>query len=200
VVGAALPATEASKSRRKELRADQNQRRICAGATDQRTALRFVDPRHLESDVKHIPLSLALAIAAIGGPAWAAQQDPHQGHHPETAKPATAPPAAPATAANPMSGKASTDVTRMDTQMKMMREMHIKMMAAKTPEERSALMSEHMKVMRDGMAMMKGMSSGGMGEMKCDLAANHRMMEKRMEMMEAMMQMMVDRLPAPPGK
>lgn len=150
--------------------------------------------------MKPILLSLALAVAAIGGPTLAAQQDPHQGHHPATGKPAAAPPAAPATAPNPMSGKASVDMTRMDTQMKMMREMHVKMMAAKTPEERNALMSEHMKVMQDGMTMMKGMSSGGMGEMKSDMAANHQMMEKRMEMMEAMMQMMMDRLPATPEK
>lgn len=99
-----------------------------------------------------------------------------------------------------MSDEASTDAARMDTQMKMMREMHIKMMAAKTPEERNTLMSEHMKVMQDGMTMMKGMSSGGMGEMKSDAGANHQMMEKRMEMMEAMMQMMMDRLPATPEK
>lgn len=149
--------------------------------------------------MKLFPFSLAVAIAAIGGPSWAAQQDPHQGHHPATAKPAATTPAARATAATPMSGKTSANVARIDTQMKMMQEMHIKMMAAKTPEERNAMMGEHMKVMQDGMAMMKGMSGGGM-EMKCDMAANHQMMEKRMEMMEAMMQMMMDRLPATPEK
>lgn len=151
--------------------------------------------------MKLIPLSLVLAVAAIGWPSWAAaQQDPHQGHHPATEEPAAAPPAAPTTAANPMSDKASADMARMDDQMKMMREMHIKMMAAKTPEEHNALMSEHMKAMQDGMAMMKGMSSGGTGEMKRDMGANHQMMEKRMEMMETMMQMMMDRLPATPEK
>jgi hypothetical protein len=150
--------------------------------------------------MKLIPLSLALAIAAMGGPSWAAQQDPHQGHHPATAQPAAAPPAASTNVANPMSEEASTDAARMDTQMKMMQEMHIRMMAAKTSEERNALMSEHMKVMQDGMTMMKGMSSGGMGEMKSDVGSNHQVMEKRMEMMEAMMQMMMDRLPATPEK
>ncbi len=35
-----------------------------------------------------------------------------------------------------------------------MREMHEKMMNAKSPNERSNLMAEHMKAMRDGMAMM----------------------------------------------
>ena len=47
--------------------------------------------------------------------------------------------------------------------MKAMQEMHAKMMAAKTPEERNALMADHMKAMRGGMAMMEGMS--GMGSM-----------------------------------
>lgn len=150
--------------------------------------------------MKLIPLSLALAIGVFGGPTWAAQQDPHQGHHPATAKPAAAPPVAPTTASSPMSDKAGADLTRMDAQMKMMREMHTKMMAAKTPEERKSLMSEHMKVMQDGMTMMKGMSSGGVGEMKCDMGANHQVMVKRMEMMESMMQMMMDRLPATPEK
>ena len=84
--------------------------------------------------------------------------------------------------------------------MKAMREMHDKMMAAKTPEERNALMAERMKTMQDGMAMMKDMSSGGMAGMKGDGSARHQMMEKRMEMMEAMMQMMMDRPPAAPIK
>jgi hypothetical protein len=92
----------------------------------------------------------------------------------------------------------------MDTQMKAMQEMHDKMMAAKTPEERNALMAEHMKTMQDGLAMMNGMSSGGMGGMKCgmkgDMAEHHQMMEKRMEMMQSMMQMMMDRLPVTPSK
>ena len=44
----------------------------------------------------------------------------------------------------------------MDGQMKTMRDMHTKMMNAKTPEERQALMGEHMKAMQGGMDMMKG--------------------------------------------
>jgi len=100
-------------------------------------------------------------------------------------------------------------MAHMDTQMKGMREMHEKMMAAKTPEERSALMTEHMQSMKDGMAMMNGMSGGGMAGMgsgkdmkgmKGDMPAQHQMMEKRMEMMQTMMQMMMDRLPEVPAK
>jgi len=37
-----------------------------------------------------------------------------------------------------------------------MLEMHQKMLAAKTPEERAALMQEHMQLMRDHMKMMQG--------------------------------------------
>ena len=101
---------------------------------------------------------------------------------------------------------------KMDAQMKTMQGMHEKMMAAKTPEERSKLMAEHMKAMQDGMAMMGGMSGAGMGDMKGkgdmkgmpgmtgDMGARHQMMEKRMEMMQTMMKMMMDRLPAAPTK
>ena len=97
-------------------------------------------------------------------------------------------------------------MAKMDAQMKTMQGMHEKMMSAKTPEERSKLMAEHMKTMQDGMAMMGGMSGSGMGDMKSmpgmagDMGARHQMMEKRMEMMQTMMKMMMDRLPATPAK
>ena len=93
-------------------------------------------------------------------------------------------------------GMAAPDaMARMDEQMKAMLEMHDKMMKAKTPEERSKLMAEHMKVMQGGMEMMKSMQ-GGMGDMKgmqgmpTDMAAHHKMMARHMEMMQAMMGMM----------
>ena len=38
----------------------------------------------------------------------------------------------------------------MESQMKAMGAMHDKLMAAQTPEERSALMAEHMQAMQDG--------------------------------------------------
>jgi len=137
-------------------------------------------------------LSFVLAIATVGTPVLAAQADQHQAHHP--AGSASAP------TSKAMAGKAHPQMAQMDSQMKAMREMHDKMMGAKTPQERSALMAEQMKTMQNGMTMMNGMSSGGMGGMKGDMAAHHQMMEKRMEMMQAMMQMMMDRLPAEPAK
>ncbi len=135
-------------------------------------------------------LSLALAIAAVGAPTWAAQ---HQAQPPAGA-------ASSAPASKAMSGKAGPKMARMDAQMKAMRDMHDKMMAAKTPEERNALMAEHMRAMQEAMTMMNGMSPNAVGGMKGDMAAHHQMMEKRMEMMQTMMQMMMDRLPAAPAK
>ena len=106
----------------------------------------------------------------------------------------------------PMAGSPGTPppdhLAHMDTQTKAMQAMHEKMMAAKTSEERNALMAEHMKSMRDGMKMMEGMASPGMkgmpgmSGMSGEMAAHHAMMEKRMAMMQTMMKMMMDRMPA----
>ena len=139
-------------------------------------------------------LSLALAIAIPGTSTWAAQDGQHAGHHPADA--ATAP-------ASKGPGKSAADMARMDNQTKTMAQMHDKMLAAKTPEERNALMAEHMQTMQEGMSMMNGMApggTGGMGGMKGDMAARQQMMEKHMAMMGATMQMMMDRLPAVPAK
>ncbi|WP_096697276.1 hypothetical protein [Polaromonas sp. AER18D-145] len=97
-------------------------------------------------------------------------------------------------------------MAKMNAQMKTMRDMHGKMMNAKTPEERNKLMAEHMKTMQDCMKMMGGMSGAGMGDMKGmpgmtgDMGARQQMMEKRMEMMQSMMEMMMDRMPAAPAR
>ncbi len=101
----------------------------------------------------------------------------------------------------------------MDKQMTAMHEMHEKMMAAKTPEDRRALMADHMKVMQDSMAMMSGMEKGGggapmgsmdkskedgmSGGMMSEMRMHHASMEKRVDMMTSMMQMMMDRMAAP---
>jgi TPP-dependent 2-oxoacid decarboxylase len=138
------------------------------------------------------PLTLALVLVVGGAPTWAAQDVQHKAHHP--AGSASAP------ASKGMSGKPSMQIALMDTQMKAMGVIHDKLMAAKTPEERNALMAEHMQAMQDGVTMMNGMAARGMTGMKGDMAAHHRMMDKRMEMMQATMQMMMDRLPQPPAK
>ena len=117
----------------------------------------------------------------------------------------TAPPMPVAMAANPAAAPPD-HVAHMDTQIKSMQAMHEKMMAAKTPEERNALMAEHMKSMQDGMKMMEGMAKPGMagmkgmGGMSAEMSAHHAMMEKRMMMMQTMMKMMMDRMPAAPAR
>ena len=142
------------------------------------------------------------SIAAIVGAALVTlstfAQDNHQAHHPAGASPTAAEtPRAPTTEG-------------MDAQLKSMQAMHERMVAAKTPAQRKALMAEHMQTMREGMGMMQKMGqSGGMGGMSgmgapkggkamaCDMHESHRMMGMRMEMMESMMQMMMDRMPEP---
>ena len=142
-------------------------------------------------------LALTAALAFASTSAWATNHEPdHSAHHPGV------PSATPA----PDSG-ATVPPQVMQKQMQAMKAMHEKMMNAKTPEERSALMAEHMQTMREGMGMMQKMGqSGGMGGMSgmgapkggkamaCDMHESHRMMGMRMEMMESMMQMMMDRM------
>jgi outer membrane murein-binding lipoprotein Lpp len=132
---------------------------------------------------------MKLAIAALAaslvlaGCATDPKGDEHAAHHP---------PGAAAAAPAPAPGQ-------MDSMMKSMQDMHDRLMAAKTPEERARLMQEHMKLMQDGMAMMGRMrgGKGGMG-MGGGMSMGPEMMGKRMDMMEMMMQMMMDREGARP--
>lgn len=123
-------------------------------------------------------------------------------------------PSMPMSAATAGTMPAPDHMARMDEQMKTMRAMHEKMMNAKTPEQRNALMADHMKAMHDGMGMMKGMSgmSGPMAGMSTmgagpdargmpgDMAKQNQMMDKRMDMMQMMMEMMMDRMPPSPAR
>ena len=95
-----------------------------------------------------------------------------------------------------VAGKVTPSMARMNAQMKAMRDMHEKVMAATTPDERAALMADHTKIMQDGMAMMNGMATQSRAKEKGDMGATHQAMEERMDMMQTMMQMMMDRLPA----
>lgn len=117
----------------------------------------------------------SIALATLTGCATAVgsdAKDEHKGHHP---------PASPAAAAP----------VAYEQQMAAMREMHRKMAAAKTPEERAALMKDHRQSMQDGMAMM-GRMREGMGA-KGSMAMDPETMKRRMDMMEMMMQLMMDR-------
>lgn len=156
--------------------------------------------------LRHTVLIVAIAAASFGS---IAQTDAeHTQHH--TQEPAKKAIKAPAAKSPSMPKEA---MAAMDGKIKVMREMHEKMMAAKTPEERKALMADHMNAMQDGMSIMEKMDSmGGMkgmsgkgadakrGDMSMDMMSHHEAMQKRMEMMTAMMQMMMDRLPASPAQ
>ena len=153
--------------------------------------------------LRNSAMSIAVAAAAFG--VYAQTDAEHAQHHPvEVAQ------KAPKAGASQSRSMAKESMAAMDSKIKFMREMHEKMMATKTPEERMALMDEHMKAMQEGMAMMDAKGSmGGMGAMMgmgsdakkggmpMDMASRQEMLEKRMEMMGTMMQMMMDRLPAP---
>lgn len=142
-------------------------------------------------------------------------EDEHAGHHPGDAQ------SGGVTTQSAPAATAASAPDAFDRQMKAMQEMHKKMQAAKTPAERSALMDEHMKLMQSGMTMMGAGNSGGMGMgmmqqgaqakpaapaasgnsgMGGGMMGMHAQMERRMAMMEQMMQMMVDRQAAMPSR
>ena len=91
-------------------------------------------------------------------------------------------------------------MAKMDAQMKAMHEMHMKMMNARTPAERQALMADHMKSMQGGMGVMKDMPAmGAMHDpkgMPPAMAEHHKMMMQHMDMMKMMMDMMAQRMPS----
>ena len=141
----------------------------------------------------------ALATATLAASAWAASDGQHDSHHPAATgavQIAQAAPGNPAMSTGGMGGMA-TAPGHAD-QMKAMQQMHEKMLAAKTPAERNALMAEHMKLMQNGMNMMGGMGAGTAPGKPADMAARQGMMEQRMDMMQSMMQMMMDRMQSVP--
>ena len=137
------------------------------------------------SRFRFIPLAVALASAS-------------------TLIACTTAPAMPMGAAPANSMASPERMAGMDAQMKTMHDMHIKMMNAKTPEERQALMADHMKAMQGGMGMMKGMSGmgamAGQPGMPADMAQHQKVMSQHMAMMQMMMDMMQQRMPASPAK
>ncbi|MDZ4145202.1 MAG: hypothetical protein U1D29_11860 [Burkholderiales bacterium] len=153
--------------------------------------------------VQSLSTFTAIAAFTMASPAWAAADAQHDSHHPAAtpsvqlaqAKPGNAGPGMPGMPGTPGMG----GMGGMDTQMQTMREMHDKMLAAKTPEERNALMAEQMKVMQNSMNMMGGMGPGAMKGKPGDMTTRQGMMEKRMDMMQSMMQMMMDRMQSIPA-
>ena len=134
--------------------------------------------------MRHILTLIAAATLAVSSTSvLAATEAEHAGHH-------------------PAEKTAAADTTKYDQNMSHMMETHQKMQAAKTPEERTSLMKEHMASMQGGMAMMDQMK-GGMSmpgakksSAKGDMPMSHQSMQRRMDMLEMMMTMMMDREPA----
>jgi len=138
---------------------------------------------------------------------WAQTPDEHNVHHPDVATTGQAPNPTPSIRAD--SASLEKD---MATQMKAMHDLHEQFQNA-SPDERQALMSKHHNLMHEGMQMMD-MASAEMRGMRMmntmpektssgsptvPSAADHTMMLKRMDMMESMMQLMVDRMSALPA-
>jgi hypothetical protein len=162
-----------------------------------------LQPAKTMNFTRSVARATVLALASFAAlPVFAATPaDAHAAHHPAAA-----------------ASQPSAEVGRFNDQMATMQAMHEKMMAARTPDDRSVLMKDHMKAMQDGMAMMGqmpggmsgmgGMGGTGAGRMPMDGArrpmtkggtpAEHDAMHRRMDMMEMMMQMMVDQQAAMP--
>ena len=151
--------------------------------------------------VRTISILGTVAATTMATSAWAASDAQHDSHHPAASATIQVAQATPAKPGMGMGMGGTAAMPGSTDQMKAMQAMHDKMLAAKTPEERNALMAEQMKLMQSGMGMMGRMGPGAMAGKPGDMAARQGMMEQRMDMMQSMMQMMMDRMaPAPATK
>ena len=97
-------------------------------------------------------------------------------------------------------------MSQMQEKMKAMQEQMEKLQATSDPQERQKLMQEHMQAMQDSMKAMHSMGGpmmmgngqpGGMAKdghkhkAGGDMTQHHAMMEKRMDMMQMMMEQMM---------
>ena len=167
--------------------------------------------------MKNVRLSLiALAFIATLSPGRAHSADEHAAHHPDAA----AAPASGASTAHAKTARARTApeavvASPRDRQMQAMRAMHDRMANAKSMDERRGLLAEQMASMESGMAMMDGMDArgpsapapgsgasapAGMGMGMGGMPARHAAMVERMEMMQMMMRLMMDRLSVEPAQ
>jgi len=148
-------------------------------------------------------LGMALAGALLVPAAYGVDE-----HHPEKAGPATKAPKAPA---KPRADDKS--VAQTQEHMKKMQDIMARMQKTTDPAERQKLMSEHMQAMQEGMKSMRGMGGGMMqgmmGQAPKDGTAkpgtgrgvpmSPEMMERRMDMMQMMMEQMMQRQKALEG-
>ena len=123
------------------------------------------------------------------------------------AQPAKAPASSSSIAPAPYGSRMTMpmQMEQMDEHMAKMHTLHEKMASASTPEERQSVMEDQRQEMQRGMAMMHDMHQGaspmagpGMGKSgqmgaPSDPKERLQMMEKRLDMMQMMMQTMMDR-------
>ena len=149
--------------------------------------------------VRTISTLCTVAAATMATSVWAASEEQQDSHHPAASTTMQVAKETPATPGMGMGmGKGSAMMPGYADQMNAMQAMHDKMLATKNPEERHALMAEQMKLMQSGMGMMGRMGPGAMAGKPSDMTAREGMMERRMDMMQSMMQMTMDRMaPAP---
>jgi hypothetical protein len=143
----------------------------------------------------HMKTSLALAVGSVF--LFAAGMPLAQ----DAKVPAQSPKATASQAGSKM--PMGSQMGQMDEHMKKMQTLHERMASATTPEERQKVMEEQRKEMQAGMGVMNQMQGGGMmggmgGGMMAqkgrpaDQETQMQMMEKRMDMMQMMMQTMMD--------
>lgn len=152
-------------------------------------------------------LLITAAVTLVSVPGWAddkKEAEVHAEHHPAaTAEQAATQPAA------EQKTDSSAMMANLQENMKKMQETMQKIHAAKTTEERNALMKEHMTQMQDHMKMMQGMGTGsgmgnmagmhgnakgGMGMMGEGMQCGAGDMMGRMGMMQQMMEQMMDHM------
>jgi len=105
----------------------------------------------------------------------------------------------PAPAKPAMSMETDTQMSQMQANMTKMQSQMETIHATTDPKERQKLMQAHMQTMQENMTMMRAMSKpmkmgGGQGDGMAaggDMMQHHQMMEKRMGMMQMMMDQML---------
>jgi len=133
--------------------------------------------------MKRSILLAALTIAALSAPAAFAQDS-----KPAPAKPAIG-----------MGMDKDQHAAPMQEKMKTMQGQMDKIRQTTDPKERQKLMQEHMQAMQATMEMMRGMGGSMMmsgkkhGMTDGDMMNRHEMTEKRMDMMQMMMEQMIQR-------
>lgn len=98
-----------------------------------------------------------------------------------------------------MDGDKDKQTALMQQNMKKMHQQMDKIAATTDPDERQKLMQEHMQTMQETMKAMRSMGGPMMpgGRMKSgDVKMRQEAMEKRMDMMQMMMEQMMQRDPA----